>query len=91
MSKDCPVEFVYVWPENSEDKRRWLSGIVRVGDLKSRNLHNHLINGPTKVPSKVVQDIQSAVKLDPSLKTHDIVTGKVPCNTVEPVLAATCL
>jgi len=82
VSKDCPVEFVYVWPEDSKDKRQWLSGVVRVGNLKSRNLHSHLINGPTKVPFKLVQDIQSAMKLDPSLKTHDIITGTIPCNTV---------
>ena len=75
VSKECPVEFVYVWPANSEDKRRWISGIIRVGDLKSDNLHNHDIHGPTKVPSKIVQDIQHAVKLDPTIKTHDLVTG----------------
>ena len=80
VNKDCPVEFLYVWPEDPEDTRRWLSEIARVGHMKSKNLHNYLINGPTKVPSKVVQDIQSAVKLDLSLKIHDIITGTMPCN-----------
>ena len=50
---DCPVEFVYVWPLNNNDKRRWLSGIIRRGDLSPNNLHNHPLHGPTKVPYKV--------------------------------------
>lgn len=75
LVNECPVEFVYVWPADEGDKRRWLSGIVRTGDLKSSNLHNHPLNGPTKVPSKVVHDIQHALELDPTLKTHDLITG----------------
>ena len=50
-NEECPVEFVYAWQEKDEDKRQWLSGIVRVGDTKSNNLHNHDIHTPTKVPS----------------------------------------
>lgn len=74
-SGECPVEFVYVWPTHSEDKRRWLSGIVRRDYMKASNLHSHPLHAPTKVPIKVVQDIQHALKMDPSLKTHDIMTG----------------
>ena len=44
--------------------------------MKSNNLHNHDIHAPTKVPSKIVEDIQQAVKLDPTIKTHDLVTGR---------------
>ena len=75
----CPVEFVYVWPTSSDDKRRWHSGIVRRDDMKSNNLHNHPLPGPTKVPAKVVHDIQHAMSLDSSLKTHDILTGNKRC------------
>lgn len=75
QSGPCPVEFVYAWPTSSDDKRRWHSGIVRRNDMKSNNLHNHPLPGPTKVPAKVVQDIQQAMCLDSSLKTHDILTG----------------
>ena len=25
---ECPVVFIYVWPENESDNRRWLTGIV---------------------------------------------------------------
>lgn len=74
--KECPVEFVYVWPADDGDKRRWLSGIIQTGDLKSSNLHNLPFNGPSKVPSKVVHDIQRSLELDPTLKTHDLIIGE---------------
>ena len=73
-SGECPVEFVYAWPVCKDDKRRWLSGIVRRDDMMSNNLHNHPLPAPTKVPAKVVHDIQQAVSLDSSLHTHDLVT-----------------
>ena len=75
-SGPCPVEFVYVWPINPDDKRRWLTGLVRSGDLSRMDLHNHPLNGASKIPSRVVQDITDRLEEDPSLKTHDIVTGK---------------
>lgn len=74
-SGECPVEYVYVWPVCSDDKRRWISGIVRRNDMEASNLHNHPLHGPNKVPAKVVHDIQQALTLDPTLKTHDIITG----------------
>ena len=43
--------------------------------MKENNLHNHPLPGATKVPAKVTQDIQQAVLLDSSLKTHDIMIG----------------
>lgn len=70
-----PVKFVCVWPADESDKWRWLSGIIRTGYLNTSNLYNHPFNGPTKVPSKVVHDIQHALELDPTLKTHDLFTG----------------
>lgn len=75
QSDPCPVEFVYVWPTSSDDKRRWLSGLVRRSEMLNNNLHNHPLHGPTKVPAKVVSDIQQALQLDSSLETHDILTG----------------
>lgn len=83
QSGPCPVEFVYVWPLCSDDKRRWLSGLVRRSDMMSNNLHNHVLHGPTKVPSKVVKDIQQALQLDSSLETHDIMTGGAIHSTVQ--------
>jgi hypothetical protein len=72
---ECAVEFVYVWPVDCEDKRRWISGIIRRGEMTSDNLHNHPLNQPTKVPSKVTHDIQHALELDQTLTTHEIMTG----------------
>lgn len=74
-SGECPVEFVYVWPVDDTDKRRWLSGIVRQGDMTQTNLHNHPFHQSTKIPSKVIHDIQHALHTDPQLTTHDIITG----------------
>ena len=73
---DCPVEFVYVWSVNDEDKRRWLSGIVRRGDLSPNNFAQSLPSWSNQSTFKVVHDIQKALEIDPTLKTHDIVTGQ---------------
>ena len=73
---DCSVEFVYVWPDDHDDKRRWLSGLSRTGDLHASNLHNHPLHGASKIPSKVIHDIREKVAADPTIKTHDIITGK---------------
>ena len=73
---DCSVEFVYVWPDDHDDKRHWLSGLSRTGDLHASNLHNHPLHGASKIPSKVIHDIREKVAADPTIKTHDIITGK---------------
>ena len=75
VENECPVEFVYVWPVDANDKRRWLSGLVRRSDLQSHNLHNHPLSKETKVPSKVRYDIEKAMENDQTLTTHDIMTG----------------
>lgn len=31
---NCSVLFFYAWPENSNDNRRWLTGIVHSGNLE---------------------------------------------------------
>ncbi len=36
--KDCPVEFVYVWPVDNKDERRWLSGHEK--NLTSTNFYS---------------------------------------------------
>ena len=75
-SEHCPVEFVYLWPEDEMDKRRWLSGISRVADMHDANLHNHPSHSASKIPSKVVTDIQQALLSNPTLKTSDLMTGE---------------
>ncbi len=43
--------------------------------MRASNLHSHPLNGASKVPSKVVHDIREKVSEDPTIKTHDIITG----------------
>ena len=74
-TKECPVLFFYVWPEDPNDNRRWLTGIVRSGDLQSQNLHNHPMHSETKIPAKVNSDLRRALVDNPHLKTSDIIVG----------------
>ena len=77
LSGECPVEFMYIWPVDEADKRRWLTGIVRGEQaIDQENLHNHPIHSCSKIPSKVDTDIRSAVIADPHLKTKDILIGE---------------
>ena len=74
-SGECPVEFFYVWPEDAEDKRRWLTGLVRTGSMHESDLHNHPHHKEKKIPVKVDTDIRRAVIENPHLKTSDVLTG----------------
>ena len=74
-TEDCPVEFVYIQPEDSTDNRRWITGITRCSDMKPDFLHNHPLHTAAKIPEKVKADIQKAVLKNPSLKTKDIIEG----------------
>ena len=38
---NCPVEFIYIQPDDESDPRRWLTGITRGGKNEEQNLHNH--------------------------------------------------
>ena len=67
-SDACPVEIVYIWPEDSSDNRRWMTGFVRtVNSPDAENLHTHPLPGPSKIPSKVDADIRRAVASNPQL------------------------
>ena len=77
-SSPCPVEFVYIKPKEPADNRRWITGIVRGGELTADNLHNHPLHGNVKITAKVDSDIRRAVIENPHLKTQDIVTGTYP-------------
>lgn len=76
-SEECPVEFVYIWPDNEEDNRRWITGITRGAINTSDNLHNHPNHAATKIPSQIDTDIRKVVIADPHLKTKDIMIGKL--------------
>ena len=80
VGRDCSVEFVYVWPTDSDDNRRWLSGLTRTGNLQGANLHDHPLHQASKIPSKIIHDIRQKVVDEPTIKTHDIITGN--CNRI---------
>jgi len=46
---NCPVEFVYLYPNNTSDTRRWFREIVRCQKSQSVNLHNHKIHASCKI------------------------------------------
>lgn len=75
-SGECPVEFIYIWPTEESDKRRWITGVRRLGGCEDENLHNHPTHAATKISSKVDTDIRRAVVANPHLKTKDLMTGK---------------
>ena len=75
-SGECPVEFFYIWPEDTEDKRRWLTGLVRANSMEECDLHNHPHHKERKIPVKVDTDIRRAMIDNPHLKTSDVITGK---------------
>jgi hypothetical protein len=74
-TEECPVLFFYIWPQDPNDNRRWLTGILRSGDLQSQNLHNHPMHNDTKIPAKVDSDLRRAIVDNPHLKTSDLVVG----------------
>lgn len=61
QSAGCPVEFIYICPEEEADNRRWITGIDRCSDMKGQYLHNHPLHAAAKIPEKVKGDIQKAV------------------------------
>ncbi len=75
-TEGCPVEFVYIYPENGQDKRRWIGGVVRCQKEFSKNLHNHLPHAAIKIAQCVKEKIQTAVVSNPALTPSDIASGK---------------
>ncbi len=75
-SGNCPVEFVYLWPDNEEDKRRWLAAISRLCCTEEANLHTHPVPPASKLPSQLKSDWKSAVIANPTTKTHSLMMGE---------------
>jgi len=71
-SEECPVEFFYICPEDGQDNRRWLTGLVRTGNLQASNLHNH---PHPEMLMKIDTDIQRGVVESPHLETSDVLTS----------------
>ena len=75
-SADCNVEFVYLWPNDKEDKRRWLAAISRSHCTEQANLHTHPVPPASKLPSQLKSDWKSAVIANPTTKTHSLMMGE---------------
>ena len=76
-SEPCSVEFVYIWPINEKDPRRWLTGIRRGDEAEDNNLHSHQLHCASKIPMRVQNDIKEAVAKNPHLKPDDLVVGEL--------------
>lgn len=71
----CPVEFVYIYPVDRSDHRRWIGGIVRNQKEISSNLHNHPLHGSFKICNLVKDKINDAIQANPSLTPTDVSLG----------------
>ena len=66
----CPVEFVYVRPQDDSDNRRWIGGIVRGDNSTECNLRTHKLHSSKHIPCRVKEDIAHAAISNPHLKTR---------------------
>jgi len=72
----CPVEIVYLYPQDVSDNCRWVIGLVKHQKEATDNLHNHPIHGPIKIAKCVKESISKAVYLNSVLTPVDISHGK---------------
>ena len=78
-TEGCAVEFVYIFPQNVEDQRRWIGGLTRSVEVTPmQNLHNHPIGYTLnhKLPAKVISDITKTLEDNPYLTTRQIQCGQ---------------
>ena len=71
----CPVEFVYIHPKDSGDRRRWIGAVVRCQKSPTENFHNHKIHAANKIAQCVRERIGQAISANPSLTQSDIACG----------------
>ena len=76
-SEGCPVEFVHIYPQNSQNNRQWIGGLCRNHHLSpSTNHHNHAIPGSHNIPQYVHAKIADAVEVNPTLTTSELASGQ---------------
>ena len=75
-TESCPVEFVYIYPQNYQiDHRRWIGGIVRCQKEATESLHNHPLNGSMVMAKFMKQQIGHAAITNPTLKPSEVARG----------------
>ena len=78
-TEGCAVEFVYIFPQNIKDQRRWIGGIIQSSEVVPMlNLHNHPIGCSLnhKLPAKVISDITKTLEDNLYLTTRQIQCGQ---------------
>lgn len=75
-NEDCLVEFVYVFPKSSDDKRRWIGGIIRSSEVCAQNNHPISCSLNHKLPKKVCSDLEKTIEDNPYLTTRQIACGQ---------------
>lgn len=79
-SGEYPVSFVYMWPEDESDHRRWLT----VLNLEQPGIsHNHPPPAPHKIAAKVREDIAECFKRNPEATAKEIQKGAYHLSVVE--------
>ena len=73
---DCPVEFVYIHPKDTTDRRRWFGGLVRCQKSAVDNLHNHKLHAANRIAQCIKEKIGAAISTNPALTPSDIACGK---------------
>ena len=73
------MEFIYIFPVDLGDKRRWIGGIICSQDVPAdTNLHNHPVKHclSHKLPSMVTADITRTLEDNPYLTTQQLASGQ---------------
>ena len=76
---NCAVEFVYVFPANIKDNRRWIGGIIHSDVISPcKNLHNHPVDLSLshKLSTMVTSAIQKSIDENPYLITCQMACGQ---------------
>jgi len=78
-TEGCEVEFVYIFPHNIEDHRRWIGGLIRSTEVVPKpSLHNHPVRQSLshKIPAKVISDFTKTLDDNPYLTTRQLQCGQ---------------
>ena len=69
---DCPISFVYVYPNDESDTRQWCGCVT---DNPKNSQHNHPAPIDWKLKSKTKKDLRSAKELNPNIKPRELQKG----------------
>ena len=72
----CPVQFAYIYPDDSNDHRRWILAFVRQPKGSKESLHNHDVHASSHLLAKTQEDIKNAALTNVSLKPSEVCRGK---------------